>query len=95
MAIDLQNSLTFRQLATRLSSCSDATPVHPSTVHRWRLRGIDGTRLEAVKIGGRWYTSWPALESFAATLTAKKNDPTRVSSQAAADAQVQLENSKW
>jgi hypothetical protein len=32
-------------------------PVHASTVHRWRHPGVNGVRLEAVRIGGSWCTS--------------------------------------
>ena len=27
--------------------------VHPSTIHRWRLRGARGSKLETVLVGGR------------------------------------------
>ena len=38
--------------------------VHPSTVHRWRLRGARGSKLETVLVGGRRYTSQEALLRF-------------------------------
>jgi len=38
--------------------------VHPSTVHRWRIRGARGVKLETVLIGGRRYTSEEALLRF-------------------------------
>jgi hypothetical protein len=41
-----------------------------STVHRWRLRGVRGVRLESCRIGGRRYTSVEALCRFAAKTTA-------------------------
>ena len=45
--------------------------VHPSTVHRWRLRGTRGVRLETILAGGTRYTSIEALNRFfAATTTA-------------------------
>ena len=37
---------------------------HPSTVHRWRLRGARGSKLETVLVGGRRYTSQEALLRF-------------------------------
>jgi len=43
---------------------------HISTLHRWRLRGIRGHRLETCLIGGRRYTSSEALERFVAATTA-------------------------
>ena len=38
--------------------------VHISTVHRWRLRGVGGTKLKCVKIGGRWFASETAVADF-------------------------------
>jgi hypothetical protein len=43
---------------------------HPSTVHRWRLRGIAGVKLETLKIGGRRFTSKEAIERFINASTA-------------------------
>ena len=42
---------------------------HLSTLHRWRLRGVRGVRLETVLIGGRRYTSVEALERFSERVT--------------------------
>ena len=38
--------------------------VNRSTVHRWRLRGARGNKLETVLIGGRRYTSVEAILRF-------------------------------
>lgn len=38
--------------------------IHPSTVHRWRMRGIRGIRLESVLVGGSRFTSEEALVRF-------------------------------
>ena len=46
---------------------------HLSTLHRWRLRGIRGVKLETVLIGGRRFTSCEALERFCAAVTAAAN----------------------
>jgi hypothetical protein len=46
---------------------------HVSSVHRYRLRGIGGVRLEAVKLGGRWYTSEQAIDRFVAQLNAARS----------------------
>ncbi len=37
---------------------------HVSTLHRWRLRGIGGVRLETIRLGGRRFTSEQALTRF-------------------------------
>jgi hypothetical protein len=44
-------------------------PVHPGTVLRWILKGIRGTKLEALRLGGHWVTSSEALQRFAERLT--------------------------
>jgi hypothetical protein len=38
--------------------------VNPSTVWRWALRGVNGTRLEVLRLGGRTCTSRQALQRF-------------------------------
>lgn len=43
---------------------------HVSTLHRWRLRGIRGIKLETILVGGRRYTSREALERFTVAVTA-------------------------
>ena len=46
---------------------------HVSTLHRWRLRGVQGVKLETIRIGGRRFTSLEALEQFSARVTAAAN----------------------
>jgi Protein of unknown function (DUF1580) len=46
---------------------------HVASVLRWLTRGVrgrDGTRvrLEGVRVGGRWKSTWPAAERFLARL---------------------------
>lgn len=58
----------------KLISLAQAThhvPNRPTvrTVWRWHLIGVDGVRLETVKVGGRRYTSEEALERFYRRLT--------------------------
>jgi hypothetical protein len=49
---------------------------HISSLHRWRLRGVRGIKLETVMVGGRRFVSRAALEEFAARVTAIANgDP--------------------
>jgi len=43
---------------------------HITSLHRWRLRGIRGVRLEAILIGGKWHTSVEAIRRFVAATTA-------------------------
>ena len=52
---------------------------HISTLHRWRLRGVRGAKLETRLIGGRRYTSLEALARFSDAATAaasQKSEPT-------------------
>ena len=44
--------------------------VHPSTVHRWRLRGARSIRLETLLVGGARVTSEEALSRFFHATTA-------------------------
>ena len=54
------------------SEASKALPGRPhvSTLHRWRLRGVRGIKLETCMVGGRRCTSHQAIERFAARTTA-------------------------
>jgi hypothetical protein len=45
-------------------------PVHVSTMHRWRLKGVRGVRLETFLRGGIRYTTDEAIERFFAATTA-------------------------
>lgn len=46
--------------------------VDASTVIRWILRGCRGVRLQAIRLGGCWHTTVPAVERFVA---AQQPDP--------------------
>ena len=37
-----------------------------ATVHRWRVQGVRGTKLETILIGGSRYTSAEAIQRFIA-----------------------------
>ena len=51
-------------------------PVHVSTMHRWRMKGVRGVRLETFLRGGIRYTTDEAIERFfAATTAAADGDP--------------------
>jgi hypothetical protein len=66
--------LPLAQAARRFPTFRNNSPVAPSTVFRWINTGVrlaDGScvRLEAVRLGGRWLTSGPAIERFMARQT--------------------------
>ncbi len=46
---------------------------HLNTVRRWATQGIDGVKLESVRIGKRRYTTLEAIERFLARLNADKD----------------------
>jgi hypothetical protein len=54
---------------------------HVSTLHRWRQRGIRGVRLDAVLVGGVWYTSREAIRRFIECATAAADDQQHIPSQ--------------
>ncbi|HEX5105013.1 MAG TPA: DUF1580 domain-containing protein [Pirellulaceae bacterium] len=45
-------------------------PPSPATLHRWRLRGLRGVRLETFLRGGRRFTTRDAVENFFERITA-------------------------
>ncbi len=57
------------------STINKRHPIHPSvpTLWRWALRGLQGVQLETVKIGGRRYTTFEAIDRFASRLTALRS----------------------
>ena len=66
--ISTERLITFTAAARVRPPSRAGRPTHVATVHRWRLRGLRGVRLEAVRLGGVWYTSYEALQRFAARL---------------------------
>lgn len=66
---------------------SRGRPVHHNTILKWITSGVRGIRLDAVKIGGRWYTSAESLKKFSVSLTdARKGaQPRDVDADRAAD----------
>jgi hypothetical protein len=72
-------AITLDERLISLSEAAALLPGHPalSSLWRWHARGIRGTQLETVVIGGRRYTSREALERFmAATTAAADGQPT-------------------
>jgi len=73
VSIDISNEAL---LPLRDAAASLPGRPHISTLHRWRLRGVRGIKLETVLVGGRRFTSQEALERFAANTTAASNGET-------------------
>ena len=53
-------------------------PVHVSAIYRWIQRGVQGVRLEYIKIGGTTYTSEEALQRFADRRSPENHDAAAV-----------------
>jgi hypothetical protein len=65
--------ITLKVAAARYPGGRGAERIHPSTISRWITTGARSTtgrlvRLAGKRLGRTWYTSWPALERFAAEL---------------------------
>jgi hypothetical protein len=79
MAIDItrEELVIFHRLAQSLPRRRRNRPVHVSTVHRWRQRGLGGIRLESIRVGGAWHTSWEAFARFCERLTTARSSEHR------------------
>lgn len=55
-----------------LAQAAKQLPGHPSTstLRRWRREGVAGTKLQCLRVGGRWFVSIAALEEFVAATDA-------------------------
>jgi len=73
MAISLKSDeiVSISQAAKRLPKRSNGKAIHVASVYRWIGEGINGVRLESVRIGGRLFTSVEALQRFTERLTRK------------------------
>jgi hypothetical protein len=67
--------------------------LHLSTLYRWQQRGLHGTRLETVQVGGTRCTTEAALLRFFAALQAKDpaTNPKRVNQSSLARAERALD----
>jgi hypothetical protein len=65
-----KNRMILLSKAAVLLPIRNEKKVHPSTLHRWRSRGVRGIRLACNRIGNCWFTTQKALEEFSAKLSA-------------------------
>ena len=63
--IKTENLLPLHDVPKMLPARSNGKRVHISAVYRWIQRGVQGTHLEVIRIGGTTYTSQEALQRFA------------------------------
>jgi hypothetical protein len=59
--------LTFSEAAAHLPRLH-GRKIHASSVWRWARKGVQGIRLETLRLGGRFVTSLEALERFGKAL---------------------------
>jgi hypothetical protein len=65
----LDSVVSFAELARRIPKRRDGRPTHVCTLHRWRIHGLRGVRLAAVRVGSVWCSSMIAYEAFCHALT--------------------------
>lgn len=61
---DKEHLIPLRNAAKILPKASTGKDIHPTTLRRWTTDGVDGVVLDAVKIGGRLFTSTEAIKRF-------------------------------
>ena len=81
MSIDLKTETP--KTLTKAAQTLPGGAVHVSTMHRWRMKGVRGVRLETFLRGGVRHTTDGALERFFAAITAAADGtaPVRTSRQ--------------
>jgi hypothetical protein len=76
MAIDLTHEtlLTYRDAVRQILPTKRGKDMHIGTLHRWRVQGLRGARLDSIKVGGQWCTSLEALQRFFDSLSMGRQD---------------------
>ncbi len=59
-----ERCLTLVEAAKLIPGRQDQKGLHVSAIYRWVARGVNGVRLETIRIGGRMHTSREALQRF-------------------------------
>ena len=62
---------------------------HRSTLIRWAVKGVRGTRLQAEPLAGRWFTTEPAIDDFLRHVTSLPTERVERAAGPARAAQVQ------
>jgi hypothetical protein len=62
--IETEQLLPLHDVPKLLPARPSGKKLHISAVYRWAQRGIQGIRLEVVRVGGTTYTSREALQRF-------------------------------
>lgn len=91
MSIELEHE-TLVAFSDARTAFRDGRRKSLATLHRWRLRGIRGVRLETLLIGGIRYTSLEAIDRFIRAQNA--NNPPAVSGITASQRRTQAETAR-
>lgn len=75
--------MSLNQVARLIPSTRRGRVTHTSTLLRWIRRGSRGRKLDAVRIGGNWFTSIEAVGRFAEPAPSDTPDAPRSRSDAA------------
>ena len=67
MAINVEYDKLF-PVGTLLKQRLEKRP-SPATIWRWRLKGVNGVKLECVLVGGIWYSTAAAFAEFVSAQT--------------------------
>lgn len=71
MSIDVESEVLVPFASAGGAFPGNRTPSQ-ATLHRWRLKGVRGVRLETILIGGLRYTSKEAISRFIASQNASE-----------------------
>ncbi len=79
--IDIARETCFRlaDAPKHLPSSGAGKRLHASTIFRWAQRGIRGTMLETIRIGGAMFTSAEALQRFCERVSGAAETPVSAS----------------
>jgi len=91
MQLGIERLYTFAQASDELRRKGITRSIAIQTLHRWRAKG----GLEAVRVGGTWYTSLEAFDRFVTRRSGRKNE-SKVDVNSASDkANKSLADSGW
>lgn len=66
-----EQAMGIREAAQWIASHTGAPPPNPSTVNRWVVHGVRGVRLQARRVGAKFWTSPSAVARFLDELNAR------------------------
>jgi hypothetical protein len=85
-----EQAMSIRQAAQWIASHTGAAPPNPSTVNRWVVSGVRGVRLQARRVGAKFWTSPSDVARFLDELNAS---PGSESTSGTADSQPTFQQS--